>query len=98
MAHFMVEYEDLGAARIREEKRTEHIAYRKGLGSALLLAGPLLDEGEKPIGSVVIIEANDHAAAEAVALQDPYVGHGAMRVESIRRYRIAAIQPPAPNR
>jgi uncharacterized protein len=94
MAHFIVEYQDLGAPRVREDKRADHIAYRKGLGSALVLAGPLLDEAEKPIGSLVILEANDRSLAESLAQQDPYVANSAMRVTSIRRYRIAAIQPP----
>ena len=98
MGHFVVEYRDLGAADIREQKRPEHIGYRKNLGGALVLAGPLLDENDRPTGSLVILEANDHAAAKALAQQDPYVSFGAMRLESIRRYRIAAIQPPTPKK
>lgn len=94
MAHFLVEYRDTGMAGVREEKRGDHIAYRKGLGSAMALAGPLLGDGDAPVGSVVIIEADDQQQAQAVAEADPYVGAGAMEIVSVRKYRIAAMKPP----
>lgn len=94
MPHFLVEYQDLGQAQIREERRPEHVAYRKGLGAALLLAGPILDDSERAIGSLVILDVADLVAAQDIAARDPYVVHGAMRVCSVRRYRVAAMQPP----
>lgn len=94
MPHFLVEYVELGDASAREEKRGEHIAYRKGLGAAMALAGPLLDEDGRPTGSVVILEADDEAAAEKLALADPYIGAGVLELVSVRRYRIAAMKPP----
>lgn len=94
MAHFLVEYRDTGKAGLREEKRGDHIAYRKGLGSTMALAGPLLGDGDAPVGSVVIIEAGDQAQAETMAAADPYVGAGAMEIVSVRKYRIAAMKPP----
>lgn len=95
MAHFLVEYRELGNAEAREEKRGEHIAYRKGLGAAMALAGPLLDDDERPVGSVVILAAEDRAAAEALAAADPYVAAAVLECVSVRRYRIAAMKPPA---
>lgn len=94
MAHFLVEYVELGDAAAREAKRGEHIAYRKGLGAAMALAGPLLDDDGQPTGSVVILEAEDEAAAEKTALADPYIGAGVLELVSVRRYRIAAMKPP----
>ncbi|MCW2366899.1 uncharacterized protein YciI [Sphingobium sp. B7D2B] len=94
MAHFLVEYRELGAAELREAKRPEHIAYRKGFGPAMPLTGPLLDEDDRPIGSVVIIEAADLDAAQAAAQADPYVAAGVLELVSVRRFRIAAMKPP----
>ena len=94
MAHFLVEYAELGHAAAREEKRGEHIAYRKGLGSAMALAGPLLDNDGTATGSVVILAAEDEDAAEKLALADPYVAAGVLELVSVRRYRIAAMKPP----
>ena len=94
MAPFLVEYSDTGQAAQREALRPDHIAYRKGLGSALRLAGPLLGDGGQPVGSVVIIEAEDRPAAESLAYADPYVAADVLQLVSIRAYRIAAMQPP----
>jgi len=95
MAHFLVEYRELGNPTEREAKRADHMAYRKGFGDAMPLAGPLLAEDGKPTGSVVIIEAEDEAHASAAAKADPYVTAGVFELLSIRRYRIAAMKPPA---
>lgn len=95
MAHFLVEYGELGNREGREAHRGDHIAYRKGLGEAMRLAGPLLDEAERPVGSVVIVEADDLGEAERIARADPYVTHGVVALASVRRYRIAAMKPPA---
>ncbi len=95
MPHFLVEYRELGDAAAREAGRADHIAYRKGFGPALPLAGPLLDAQDRPIGSVVIVEAEDEAAAREKAMGDPYVAAGVFELVSVRRYRIAAMKPPA---
>jgi hypothetical protein len=95
VAHFVIEYADLGAEAAREAGRADHIGYRKGLGPRLALAGPLLDPAGRPTGSLVIVEADDEAAAQALAQADPYVAAGVLELVSLRRYRIAAMVPPA---
>lgn len=95
MPHYLIEYREAGNSAAREARRTEHITYRKGLGAAMALAGPLLDEDEQPIGSVVIVEATDAESAREIALADPYIDAGVFDLVSVRRYRIAAMKPPA---
>ena len=94
MPHFLIEYRELGNAEGRGRLRSEHIDYRKGLGGAMALAGPLLGQDDKPVGSIVIIEANDQVAAENIAVADPYVSAGVMECVSVRKYRVAAMKPP----
>ena len=94
MAHFLVEYADTSKAAQREALRPDHIAYRKGLGDALRLAGPLLDHDGQPVGSVVIIDAPDRVAVETLARADPYVAAEVLQLVSVRAYRIAAMLPP----
>ncbi|MBG6120221.1 MULTISPECIES: YciI family protein [unclassified Sphingobium] len=94
MAHFLVEYSDIGSAEAREKHRGEHIAYRKGLGDTMRLAGPILDDAGIAVGSLVILEADDRAAAGRLAASDPYVSAGVLQVSSVRGYRIAAMKPP----
>lgn len=93
--HFLIQYRQTGSNDLREEKRGEHIAYRKGLGAALALAGPLLDEEGRPVGSVIILGAEDRGAAERIATGDPFVAAGLLELESIQAMRIAAMVPPA---
>jgi hypothetical protein len=95
MAHYLIEYAQAGTDEAREANRSAHIGYRKGLGDRLSLAGPLLDEQDRPTGSITIIQADDRAAAEKLAGDDPYVSLGVFRLVSVRRYRIAAMKPPA---
>jgi len=93
MAHFLVEYSDIGSTEARENHRGEHIAYRKGLGDTMWLAGPILDDAGIAVGSLVILEADDRAAAEQLATRDPYVTAGVLQLSSVRGYRIAVTKP-----
>lgn len=94
MPHFLVEYREVGAPEVREARRGEHIDYRKRLGSAMPLAGPLLDDQSKITGSVVILEAADRNEAESLASRDPFVGAGVLSLVSVREFRIASLKPP----
>lgn len=93
---YLVRYTQSGNAALREAKRAEHIAYRKGLGDALVLAGPILDAAGTPAGSVIIISAADAAAARTAVEQDPFVLAGLLEIASMEPIRIAAMKPPAP--
>lgn len=91
---FLIQYTQTGNDALRAEKRGEHIAYRKGLGAALHLAGPLLDDDGAAIGSVIILAAQDKAEAERIATQDPFVKAGLLELAAITAMRIAAMVPP----
>ena len=56
---------------IRKENREAHLAYIKKTG-VVEMAGPFLDADEKMCGSLIILDVNDMAAAEAWAENDPY--------------------------
>lgn len=94
MPHFLIRYRQTGTPQEREARRAEHIAYRKGLGADLALAGPLLDDAGQPVGSVIILTAPSPDEARRVASGDPFVIAGLLRVESLEPMRIAAMAPP----
>lgn len=94
MPHFVVEYRQSGAAEARERHRADHIAYRKNFGDRMPLAGPLLDDDQAPIGSLIILEAADRTAAIQAASDDPYVKADVLELVSVRPFRIAAIKAP----
>jgi uncharacterized protein YciI len=67
-----------GALQVRMDTRPEHVKFINGLiaEKKLAFAGPFLDAEGKSNGSLVVVEAEDRAAAEALAASDPYARAG----------------------
>lgn len=65
-----------GTADIRQGNRPAHLDYLNGLGDAVLLAGPFLDEAGASTGSLIIIRADSLTAAQKIAADDPFVAVG----------------------
>ncbi|GAB4560368.1 MAG: YciI family protein [Ruegeria sp.] len=63
-----------GALQTRLDNRAAHLAYIEETG-VVAQAGPLLD-GDSMIGSLVILDVEDLAAAQAWADNDPYAKAG----------------------
>ena len=57
---------------LRMETRPAHLEYFQSFGNKLHLAGPMLDGDNQPIGSLIIVEAEDETAARVIAAGDPY--------------------------
>lgn len=95
--HFVVQYKDRpDRAAQRATDQPTHIAYRKGLGSRIVLAGPLLDEeGARAIGSLIVLEAADLPEARRVAIEDPHAKAGNFDLVSVTPFRVMAVNPPA---
>jgi len=78
----------VGGLEIRLSNRPGHLAYLEGLGARLITAGPLMsDDGQTPVGSLLVIECADRADAEAVAAADPYAKAGLFETVAIRPWR-----------
>jgi uncharacterized protein YciI len=65
-------------AELRPLHRPAHLANLEPLArrGGVAYAGPLLDPGGRPCGSLVVFEAESLAAARAFAETDPYVSEG----------------------
>ncbi len=63
-----------GALQTRLDNRAAHLGYIEETG-VVAQAGPLLD-GDTMIGSLIILEVEDMAAAQAWADNDPYAKAG----------------------
>ncbi len=65
-------------AELRPLHRPAHLANLEPFATQgrVAYAGPLLDPGGKPCGSLVVFEAQNLAAARAFAESDPYVSEG----------------------
>jgi hypothetical protein len=72
---------------VRIDNRPAHVAYLKSFGDKLFAAGPTLDADENMNGSLVILDLEDLAAAEAFAANDPYARAGLFASVSIQPWK-----------
>lgn len=74
------------ALDLRLATREAHFAYLKAQG-CVRLGGPFLDEAGNMVGSMMVIEAADLAAAEAFADNDPYKLAGLFAQSELRPWK-----------
>ncbi len=73
---------------LRAENRPAHIDYLNANLGHMLLAGPFLSgDGERPVGSLLIMEYDDQGQAQAFAEGDPYARAGLFESVTIRPFR-----------
>ncbi|WP_042253041.1 YciI family protein [Paracoccus sp. PAMC 22219] len=63
-----------GALQVRLDTRDAHLAHIRDSG-IVAMAGPLMEDGQM-CGSLVVLDTNDLAAAQAWAAGDPYKAAG----------------------
>jgi uncharacterized protein YciI len=76
-----------GGLDTRMAAREAHLAYVRER-PVMRLGGPFLDEAGGMIGSLMIIEMQDLAAARAWSANDPYVKAGVFASVDIRPFRV----------
>ncbi|HLU65088.1 MAG TPA: YciI family protein [Kofleriaceae bacterium] len=84
-----------GHAEVRQANRAAHLDFLASLGDRLKGAGPFLDDDGAMDGSMILLEAEDRAAAEAVARTDPYAVAGLFSDVQIRPWKWAIKNPYA---
>jgi uncharacterized protein YciI len=73
---------------LRAATREIHLGYLDSIVGQLVLAGPMLNAENQPIGSLLVVEAENEAAAAAFAAADPYAKAGLFESVTIRPYRL----------
>ncbi len=58
---------------LRQSARPKHLIYLEQVMPCITTGGALLDEQGQQIGSILIIDVADRAAAEEFAVTDPFV-------------------------
>ena len=86
-----------GHLHVRMDTRPAHLEHLNKLnaGGVLKMAGPFLDDDGKPNGSLVIVEAEDMAAARALAEADPYYQAGLFEKVEVKPYNWVFNKPEA---
>ncbi len=73
---------------VRMENRPAHVDHLKAYESHIVIAGPLLsDDGQSPVGSLLIMEFENADGARAFAEADPYAKAGLFKTVTICPYR-----------
>lgn len=75
------------AGELRRATREAHLAHLATVADRILVAGPLLDDAGVAIGSLLVVDFEDRAAAEAFARTDPYAAAGLFASVSITAWR-----------
>ena len=77
-----------GHAAVRADNRDAHLHYLGGFADQVFAAGPTLDDGGAGMtGSLIIMEFEDGAAAEAFSRDDPYARAGLFESVVVRPWR-----------
>ena len=77
----------VGALEIRKATRPAHLAWVEGLAPRVKIGGPMLsDDGQTPVGSMLVIEAETLGDAKAALAQDPYALAGLWAETSVRPF------------
>ena len=78
-----------GSLALRQANREAHLAHLDADPARVRLAGPLLNEAGDMAGSIILLEVEDLAAAQAFAENDPYAKAGLFQSVTINTYRVA---------
>ena len=76
-----------GHLQTRLDNRDAHLAVVNALGDRLFAAGPLLNDQDEMVGSVLIIDFDSDDAATAFCAADPYALAGLFQDVTITRWR-----------
>ena len=76
-----------GHLQTRLDNRDAHLAVIKDLGDRLFAAGPLLNDQDEMVGSVLIIDFDSADAADEFCAADPYAQAGLFQDVTITRWR-----------
>jgi uncharacterized protein YciI len=77
-----------GALDTRLATRPVHLDYLNN-SEIVKLAGALLDDAGAPIGSIIVVEADDKAAAQVQADNDPFTQAGVFESVEVHPWRLA---------
>ena len=87
MLFMVAAFDRPGMLEARLRVRPEHLDYLRSLGDRIKIGGGMLNEDEQPLGSLLIVEADDRPAVEALLADDPYAKAGVFERIDIRPWR-----------
>jgi uncharacterized protein YciI len=96
MLYIIYQEDKEGGEAIRAATKEAHLAYLERHRGILVLGGALLaDDGVKRLGSCLIVNVPDRAAAEAFSAEEPFRKAGLFKTVKITRMRRGQWNPAA---
>lgn len=87
MLFAVIRHDKPNSLSLRLSERPKHLEYLKADLDKIMYGGALLDNEGRQIGSVLIIDVADKAAADAFAVADPFVDAGLFASTSVQQFR-----------
>lgn len=82
----VIRHDKADCVGLRTRARPKHLEYLARVQPCIKAGGALLNADQQQIGSMLIIDVADRAAAEAFAAVDPFVAAGLFDSTSIEAY------------
>ncbi|HVM77785.1 MAG TPA: YciI family protein [Stellaceae bacterium] len=96
MLYIIYQEDKEGGEAIRAATKESHFAYLERHRDILVLGGALLaDDGVKRLGSCLIVNVPDRAAAEAFSAEEPFRKAGLFKTVKVTRMRRGQWNPAA---
>lgn len=91
MLYLIICTDKADSVELRMANRPAHLQYLKDAGDRIKVAGPRLTPGDtpKPVGSMIILDADSEGAAMLFAEHDPYNKAGLFETVTIEPYMAA---------
>lgn len=83
----IVAYDRPDAGTLRADTRPRHLVHLEAIRDKATTIGPMLDESGTPLGSIIVADFADLAAAQAFAAADPYAQAGLFASVAVTAYR-----------
>ena len=87
MAYLITCKDKEDSIELRLSTREEHIKYLKKIKKKLILAGPILDKNDNPVGTVLIVDFDELAAVKKFLYDDPYSKVNLFQEVEITRFK-----------
>lgn len=87
MQFILIAHDRPASLALRKQVRPDHLAYLTTIAASIVFGGPMLDEQGNPCGSMIVYEAADRAAAEALIAADPYTTAGLFGTTTLNPFR-----------
>jgi len=87
MAYLITCTDNENSIDLRLSTREKHIKYLKKIKKRLILAGPILDKNDNPVGTVLVVDFDELTAVREFLNEDPYSKVNLFKEVNIIRFK-----------